>query len=369
MKYYFLAGEASGDLLASGLVRSLKLKDPEFEAKGWGGDLMKEAGVSLSKHIKDLAFMGFAEVLLNLGKILRNFRTCKQEIRDFKPDAVILVDYPGFNMKIAKFTQSLGLKTFFYVSPSVWAWKKSRMFQLRDSCDRLFVILPFEQEFYAKEGIHVDYFGHPLSDQIAAFHDDPKTLSLNLPSEKPVVALLPGSRRQELEHALPIFAQLPERFPDYTFILAEAPGIPKGFYNHFLGECAILRVNRETYALLSIAQYAIVTSGTATLETALFNVPQVVVYKTSPASFMIGKMVVNINFISLVNLILQKACVTELIQDDFNLEKISEELKRLSIPEVNDQIRTDYKLLAEKIGEKGVSIRIAERIIEMCTIS
>lgn len=365
MKYFFLAGEASGDLLASGLVRSLKEQDPEFTAKGWGGDLMKEAGVSITKHIKDLAFMGFAEVLLNLGTILRNFRRCKQEITDFKPDAVILIDYPGFNMKIAKYTKQLGIKTFYYVSPSVWAWKKKRMFDLRDACDRLFVILPFEKEFYAKEGIEVDYFGHPLMDQIGDFQQNPKSLSISLQENKPLVALLPGSRRQELEHALPIFAQLPEKFPNYQFVLAEAPGIPKAFYNHFLGESSIQRVNRETYALLSNADFAIVTSGTATLETALFNVPQIVVYKTSPASFMIGKMVVNINFISLVNLILQKPAVKELLQDDFNLQSLCNELAQLAEPHINAQIRQDYKELSGKIGDAGVSKRIAGKILEM----
>lgn len=365
MKYFFLAGEASGDLLASGLVRSLKAQDPEFTAKGWGGDLMKEAGVSISKHIKDLAFMGFAEVLLNLGTILRNFRRCKQEISDFKPDAVVLIDYPGFNLKIAKYTKRLGIKTFYYVSPSVWAWKKKRMFELRDSVDRLFVILPFEQEFYAKEGIEVDYFGHPLMDQIGDFQQNPKLLSISLQEDKPLVALLPGSRRQELEHALPIFGQLPEKFPNYQFVLAKAPGIPKAFYIHFLGKSSIQRVNRETYALLSKADFAIVTSGTATLETALFKVPQIVVYKTSPASFMIGKMVVNINFISLVNLILQKAAVPELLQDDFNLTRLSNELQKLSDPQINAEIRKDYDILSGKIGEPGVGKRIAAKILQI----
>lgn len=364
MKYFLLAGEASGDLHGSSLIRAMKEEDSNFSCKAWGGDLMQSAGADVVKHIRELAFMGFAEVILHLPQILRNFTDCKEEILNYKPDAVILIDYPGFNLRIARFCKQHRIPVFYYVSPTVWAWKKSRMFQIRDDVNRLFVILPFEKEFYAREGIEVDYFGHPLVDQLAAYNMQEHELHNR--DNQQIIALLPGSRLQELKHSLPIFNKLPDYFPDYRFMLAAAPSIPQELYSQYINHPSIQVQFNKTYDILRGSRAAVVTSGTATLETALLGVPQVVVYKTSPLSYAIGKKLVNIQFISLVNLMMNQGIVKELLQDDFCLERIREELnKLLNLPAYSAEMKNQYKKLAILSGEPGVNKKIAARIREL----
>ncbi len=310
MKYYIIAGEASGDLHGSNLIKQLKSIDPSTDIRGWGGDLMQQAGAHLVKHYKDLAFMGFTEVLMNLRTIFRNIGFCKADILGYAPDALILVDYPGFNMRIAKWARHQGFRIIYYISPQVWAWKENRVKQIRQNVDKMLVILPFEKEFYRKWDYEVEYVGHPLVEVIDDFRAASVAPLPYVPSVKPVIALLPGSRKQEILKKLPVMLETSRFFPDHQFIVAQAPGQDEAFYKDLLAPYPnVSSVSNQTYSLLLNAQAACVTSGTATLETALFGVPEVVCYKGSALSYQIAKRLIKVKYISLVNLIMDKLVV------------------------------------------------------------
>lgn len=357
MKYYIIAGEASGDLHASNLVKELKKLDTAAEVRAWGGDLLQAQGADLVKHYRDLAFMGFKEVIANLGTILKNIRFCKEDIAAYKPDVIIFVDYPGFNMRIAEWARKQGYRTVYYISPQVWAWKPKRALKLKRDIDRMIVILPFEEEFYQGYGYKVDYVGHPLLDVIDTIKPSQAALA-----DKPLVALLPGSRKQEIKKVLPVMLEAARSFPDYRFIVAGAPGQDESFYEPFLDAhgAGVGIVYNKTYDLLRQAEAALVTSGTATLETALFNVPEVVCYKGSKFSFWIGRQLVKVKYISLVNLIMDRPVVKELIQDDFTTETLESELRALlHDSHYRSRMQEDYKTLRQKLGGKGASERAA----------
>ena len=318
MKYYLIAGEASGDLHGSNLIRQIKLRDPEAEFRGWGGDLMEEQGTELVKHYRDLAFMGFIEVVMNLSTILRNIKLCKKDLIDYQPDALILIDYPGFNLRIAEFAKKSGIRVFYYISPQVWAWKASRVKLIRRVVEKMFVILPFEADFYKKYDYEVEFVGHPLLDAIADYESTkqaPEEFKLeNELDDRPIVAVLPGSRKQEISRMLPVMLEVRTHFPNHQFVVAGAPSQPKSFYDQWLAGTDVKLLQARTYDLLQQAKAALVTSGTATLETALFKVPEVVCYSGSAISYQIARRLVSIKYISLVNLIMDQEIVRELIQ-------------------------------------------------------
>lgn len=371
MKYYIIAGEASGDLHASNLIKELKLHDSDAEIRAWGGDLMEKQGAEIVKHYRDLAFMGFAEVIANLKTILNNIKFCKQDILEFKPEALILVDYPGFNLRIAEFAKNERFKVFYYISPQIWAWKKNRVFKIRKYVDKMFVILPFEKEFYRRYDYHVEFVGHPLLDMIESLpSDNCNHFSMgNQLTEQPIIALLPGSRKQEIRKMLSVMLSVVHDFPDYQFVIAGAPSIEMEFYQQITGSSNVEIVQGKTYALLQNAYAALVTSGTATLETALFEVPEVVCYKGSFISYQIAKRVVDksiIKFISLVNLIMDKEVVKELIQNDLNTINLKAELKKITENQSHrEKLMADYKSLKQKLGGKGASKKTAKNIISL----
>lgn len=368
MKYYIISGEASGDLHGANLMRELKALDSEAQFRCWGGDLMKAQGAELVKHYRDLAFMGFTEVLMNIRTILRNIEFCKKDIVEWKPDVLILIDYPGFNLRIAEFAKKEGFKVFYYISPQIWAWKQSRVHKIKRVVDRMFVILPFEQDFYTRFDYKVDFVGHPLLDAIAdrnmhkpSFDEFVKQHGLD---HKPIVALLPGSRRQEISTMLPVMLNIRNDFKDHQFVVAGAPSQTKEFYAQFLQGTGVKIIYNETYSLLQQAEAALVTSGTATLETALFGVPEVVCYKGGYISYQIARRLVKVKYISLVNLIMDGEVVRELIQDEFNEQTLKEELSRL----LNDNAYRSEMLkylseLQQKLGGKGASRKTAELMI------
>jgi len=362
MKYYIIAGEASGDLHGSNLIRELKKQDPGTAVRCWGGDLMEQAGGVLVKHYKDLAFMGFVEVLTNLRTIFRNLDFCKKDILEYRPDALILVDYPGFNMRIAKWAHAQGLRVIYYISPQVWAWKENRVKQIRATVDKMLVILPFEKEFYRRWNYEVEYVGHPLVEVIDNFLAA-GTATPNAP--RPIIALLPGSRKQEILKKLPIMLEVSRFFPDYQFTVAQAPGLDNDFYTGLLSPYPnVSAVRNQTYALLAQAKAACVTSGTATLETALFGVPEVVCYKGSSVSYQIARRLIKVKYISLVNLIMDKLVVKELIQDDLTPKNLQRELNDLlNNPERQQQLRTDYGNLKELLSQGGHASANAARSI------
>ncbi len=365
MKYYIIAGEASGDLHASNLIRELKKKDANAKIRAWGGNLMEEQGAELIKHYADLAFMGFSEVLVNLRTILQNIRFCKQDILNWKPDVLILVDYPGFNLRIAEFAHNKGFKVIYYISPQVWAWKKSRVHAIKKYVDKMLVILPFEKDFYAKYDYQVEFVGHPLLDALPKEFSNEKLFRIeNGLSEKPIIALLPGSRKQEISKMLKVMLSIVDYFPDYQFVIAGAPSIEDNFYQAIInGKNAVL-VKNKTHKLLLASKAALVTSGTATLETALLSVPEVVCYKGSNISYQIAKRIVNIPFISLVNLIMEKEVVKELIQSELNLSNLKIELGKILFNEdKRNEILNDYQELKSKLGEGGASLKAANVII------
>lgn len=365
MKYYIIAGEASGDMHAANLILALKKKDPNALFQAWGGDLMEKAGAKVVKHYRDLAFMGFGEVLRNIGAIYRNFRICKKDILDFSPDVLILVDYPGFNLRIARWAKARHIRVFYYISPQLWAWHSSRAYQIRRDIERMFVILPFEKAFYQKYKYEVDFVGHPLLDVVAADDLQPGNTEITVPAGKKLVALLPGSRKQEITTMLTSMLEIVPQFPECYFILAGAPAIIPDFYRDILGKKKLSNldiIHNNTYALLKKADAALVTSGTATLETALFDVPQVVCYKGSQFSYQIGKRLVNVKYISLVNLILDRPLVKELIQQELTGDNLVSELKYLLSPEGNNVIKTGYQDLRNILGESGASDKTAELI-------
>ncbi|HRN40564.1 MAG TPA: lipid-A-disaccharide synthase [Vicingus sp.] len=364
MKYYIIAGEASGDLHASNLIKELKARDYAASFRCWGGDLMQQQGATLVKHYRDLAFMGFVEVLLNIKTILKNLAFCKEDILANKPDVLILVDYPGFNLKIAAWAKKNGIKVFYYISPQIWAWKQNRVHQIKRNVDKMFVILPFEKAFYTKFNVDVDFVGHPLLDAIANRTKTPFEAFCaqnNLPN-KPIIALLPGSRKQERHTMLPIMLSVIEQFPDYQFVVAGAPSQDTSFYQNYLSKNTSL-IENKTYSLLEHATAALVTSGTATLETALFNVPQIVCYKGNAISFQIAKAVIKVGYISLVNLIADKELVKELIQKELNTKNLKQELAKLLEPNHKNKLLQEYYELQQKLGGVGASARAAELML------
>jgi len=376
MKYYIIAGEASGDLHGSNLIREIKMKDPDALIRGWGGGLMQEAGAEIVKDYRDLAFMGFTEVIRNLPTILKNIKFCKSDILQFKPDAVIFIDYPGFNLRIAEWARKMGFKTIYYISPQVWAWKESRVKGIRENIDKMLVILPFEKDFFHKWNYETEYVGHPLVEVIERYK---KSLEAGLPPEiylahekkvqptLPLIALLPGSRKQEILMKLPVMLEASRQFPDFQVVVAEAPGQDASFYDEVLKNYPQAgRVRNQTYSLLMHARAACVTSGTATLETALFGVPEVICYKGSNISYQIAKRLIKVKYISLVNLIMDKPVVKELIQDEMNVKNIVAELKKLlSDNDTRNRIHKDYDELRELLSQGGnASVKAAGLIVE-----
>ena len=356
MKYYIIAGEASGDLHGSNLIRALKRTDSSAAFRAWGGDMMQDAGADIVKHYRDLAFMGFVEVVMNLRTILSNLTFCKEDILRYKPDALILIDYPGFNLRIAKWAKEQGLKIIYYISPQVWAWKENRVKTIKQCVDKMLVILPFEKDFYKKWHYEVTYVGHPLVEVIDDYKKTPADANSELYRiQKPVIALLPGSRKQEILKKLPVMLEVSKQFSDYQFVVAKAPGQEDSFYEALLAAYTnVQSVSGKTYDLLRHAKAALVTSGTATLETALFAVPEVVCYKGSPISYAIAKRVIKIKYISLVNLIMDKPVVKELIQHELTVTNAAKELNDiLNNPERKLQLASDYKQLHDILSQGG----------------
>ncbi|RYY63587.1 MAG: lipid-A-disaccharide synthase [Chitinophagaceae bacterium] len=353
MKYYLIAGEASGDLHGSNLAKELRRQDESADLRGWGGDLMEAAGVTLVKHYRDLAFMGFVEVLMNLRTILRNLAFCKEDILRHRPDVLVLIDYPGFNLRVAEWAKTQGIRVVYYISPQVWAWKESRVKKIRATVDKMLVILPFEQDWYrTRWDYSVEFVGHPLMQVVNEFLAEHRPEAEYL---KPVIALLPGSRKQEVAVKLPVMLEAARAFPDYQFVVAKAASLEEAFYQEILKEHpGVLSVRNDTYALLAEATAALVTSGTATLETALFGVPQVVCYKGSNISYQIAKRLVKIKYISLVNLIMDRPVVTELIQGECNPAAIERELRLLLFDEQKKaQVKNDYYELKQLLQQGG----------------
>jgi lipid-A-disaccharide synthase len=368
-KIYIIAGEASGDLHGSNLVKALQNESKELEIRFWGGDKMAELLGKPVKHIKDLAFMGFVEVLMNLKTILGNIKLCKTDIENFKPDAILLIDYPGFNLRIADWAKSKGIPVHYYISPQIWAWKESRVHKIKKCVDHMYTILPFETDFYKKHNFKVEFVGHPLLDEVLAYNQvafyKERLFNDNQLSTKPIIALLPGSRKQEVGIKLPIMLEAIDDLEEYQFVIAGAPSLEEDFYAKFLKNSDVKIIFGQTYDLLNCSTAAIVTSGTATLETALFNIPEVVCYKGSKISYHIAKWLIKIKYISLVNLILDREVVKELIQDECNASKISEELlKILPGGSKREQMLNDYKNLKEVLGEGGASTKVAQSLLK-----
>lgn len=365
MKYYLIAGEASGDLHASNLLKELKKLDSNLHCRCWGGDKLVHQGAELVKHYRDLAFMGFIEVVANLPTILKNITFCKEDILAYNPDVIVLVDYPGFNLRIAKWAKQHGFKVVYYISPQIWAWKENRIHAIKKCVDKMLVILPFEKSFYKKWNYEVEYVGHPLIEVIANFQHKEKENKLSIPTNKPIVALLPGSRKQEILQKLPVMLEVSKQFKAYDFIVAKAPGMDENFYQQLLQHNPEVKsMSGKTYDLLSVASAALVTSGTATLETALFGVPEIICYKGNKISFWIAKKLVKIKYIGLVNLIMGKEVVKELIQEEFNTTNVVSELKLL-LEDKNKQaqLQHDYENLKALLSKEGnASQRAAQSI-------
>jgi lipid-A-disaccharide synthase len=371
-RYYIIAGEASGDLHGSNLIKALIKTEPDAIIRCWGGDLMEAAGATLVKHYRELAFMGFWEVIKNLPTIVRNLRFCKEDIQKFKPDVLVCIDYPGFNLRIAEWANQQDLKIAYYISPQVWAWKEKRVIKMKQIIHRMICILPFEKDYFEKKwNWSVDYVGHPLIEVVDQIQHNPSPEPIHWmladfsasPPLQPVIALLPGSRQQEISTLLPIMLSVTQRFPAYDFVVAMAPGIEPTFYQEILKPYPGIRcVRNQTHSLLLQAKAAIVTSGTATLETALLNVPEVVAYKGSPISYFIAKRLISIPYISLVNLIMNKLVVTELIQDAFTTNQLATALTNILSNPVQQKIQEDYRALravlhtGENASEKAAAI-------------
>jgi lipid-A-disaccharide synthase len=369
LKIYLIAGEASGDLHASNLMKAVLQKEPNTEFRYWGGDQMAAVSGEPVKHIKDLAFMGFIEVVANLKTILKNIKDCKKDILAYKPDALVLVDYPGFNLRIAKFAKENGIKVHYYVSPQIWAWKQKRGWKIKETVDEMYCILPFEKEFYKKFNMDVHYVGHPLLDAIENFKENAATQiefknEFNL-DERPIIALLPGSRKQEIKAKLPFMLSAVKGYDNYQLIVAGAPNLPESFYKEIAGSQEMHWISNRTYDLLNNSHAALVTSGTATLETALFKVPQIVCYKGNSISYQIAKRLIKVDYISLVNLISNKEVVKELIQGELTVENIRIELKKiLTDTEDRKLMLEEYEKMAVLLGGGGASEKVASLLIK-----
>lgn len=356
-RLYVIAGEASGDLHGANFLKALRAKDPTIEVRAWGGDRMQAEGAHIVKHYRELAFMGFAEVVMNLRTILRNINACKEDIALWKPDAVMLIDYPGFNLRIAEWAHEQGIKVLYYISPQIWAWKKGRVHKIKRVVDRMFTILPFEKDFYSNYGMDVEFVGHPLLDEITgnAAGIAPRSLEH--------IALLPGSRRQEIGTMLPVMLAVAKQFPGERFVVAAAPSVPRSYYEGMMKGSDAQLVVGDTYGVLRKSKAALVTSGTATLETALFGVPMAVCYKGSAVNVWLAKRLVKVKYISLVNLIMDKPVVQELIQEYMNERVLSAELERLLHDEeyIRDMHR-DMADLLHVLGGAGASERVADGV-------
>lgn len=369
LKIYFIAGEASGDLHASNLMKALREEDARIDFRFWGGDLMAEIAGKPVKHFKELAFMGFIEVVMNLKSIFSNIRFCKEDILAYKPDAIVLVDYPGFNLRIAKWAKSQGIKVYYYISPKVWAWKQSRVHQIKANVDHLFAIFPFEEAFFKKFDYEVEYVGNPLMDAIESYKNQEINTSefrqQHQLGKQRIIAVLPGSRKQEVLVKLPIMLEALKKFPDFQILVAGAPSLPLSFYEPMLENQNVKILHGETYSILNVAEAALVTSGTATLETALFDVPEVVCYKGSPISYQIAKRLIKVRYISLVNLIMDREVVKELIQDDCNPRAISSELEQLiEGGSKREKMLADFKSMQKILGGGGASKKVAQSLLK-----
>jgi lipid-A-disaccharide synthase len=368
MKYFIIAGEPSGDLHGSNLIRGLKASDTEAEIFCWGGDMMEQAGGTLLMHYRRLAFMGFVAVLLNIRSIAKSISLCKNQIVDHNPDVIILIDYPGFNLRIARFAKTLGFKVYYYISPKIWAWKESRIEKIKRYVDRMFIIFPFEVEFYRKHNVEVEYYGNPLVDVIeskkAGFDrqsDIRKSLGMD---DRPAIALLAGSRKHEIKHILPEMVRIVKHFPEYQFVLAGMKDIPESLYRKIIGNSPVTLITDKTYEILFLAHAALVTSGTATLETALAGTPQVVCYKGDFFSMLIAWIVVRVKYISLVNLIMNFEVIRELVQYDLTAKRLIHELKAIVHGgERREKMKEDYEVLKKKLGTAGASTRIAAEMV------
>ena len=365
MKYYIIAGEASGDLHGSNLMKALYKEDATAEIRFWGGDLMESVGGTLVSHYKERAFMGFFEVVMNLSKVLGFIKFCKKDIAGFNPDVVVFIDNSGFNLRVAKWAKQHGFKTNYYISPQVWASRASRVKDIKRDVDILFVILPFEKEFYKKYCYEVEFVGHPLIDAIANRPqlDISKFKKENNLTNQPIIALLPGSRKQEITKMLSLMVSLVDGFSEYQFVVAGAPSQDFSFYQQIIGAKKVAFINNKTYDLLSISYAAIVTSGTATLETALFKVPQVVCYKGGAISYQIAKRIITLKFISLVNLIMDKEVVKELIQNNFTKQNLKQELTKILDTKEREKLFEEYYKLEQILGGKGASKKVAKQIV------
>lgn len=369
MKYYIISGEASGDLHGSNLIRSLQALDAEADFRCWGGDLMRQAGATVVKHYRDLAFMGFVEVAAHLGTILRNMRFCRRDIKAYRPDVVILIDYPGFNMPMARFAHRQGFKVVYYIAPQVWAWRTGRIKKLKRYVDQIYTLLPFEHKFYEAYGATVRFEGNPLVDAIAAYRPDEEFIARyrNSEDKRPLVVILPGSRKQEIKHIFPVMLRAAARMPQYRYVVAGTHTLSEELYRSYLRDYPEIEwVCGHTYDLFSLARAGMVKSGTSTLEAALFSMPQVVCYRTTPATYRIGRLLVNkeVRFISLVNLIMDKEVVTELLQNDLNEARLVSELEKVAEDTgFRKNQKKYYTELQEVIGLPGISDRVADSII------
>lgn len=369
MRYFIIAGEQSGDLHGSNLVRGLIKADKSAEIFCWGGDLMESAGAKLLMHYRKLAFMGFVAVIKNIGAITKNLTLCKQQITEYKPDVVIFIDYPGFNLRIAEFAKNSGFITFWYISPKLWAWNEGRVKKIKKYVDQMFIIFPFEVDFYKKHELKVEYKGNPLVDEtekkISSFPPKKNICKYLGIEEKPVIALLAGSRKHEIELILPQMIRVVRHFPEYQFVLAGVKNIPDELYHKIIGNESVKLIKERTYEILYASQAALVTSGTATLEAALMGTPQVVCYKGDFLSMVIAWIVIKVKYISLVNLIMNSEVIRELVQYDLNENNLLKELKAI-LPggDKRTKILSDYEVLKKKLGPSGASERIAVEMVE-----
>lgn len=367
MKYYIIAGEASGDLHASHLVKEIKNRDQEAEIRGWGGNLMEKAGMKLDQHYKSVAFMGFYEVVANLGKVLNNIKRCKQQILNFNPDALILVDYPGFNLRIADFATKHNFQVYYYIAPKAWAWKQSRATKLGKTVNKLFAILPFEKAFFSNYGVDTQYVGNPLMDylDLDTTEEGRKAfLSRNELMHKPIISLFPGSRKQEIHTILPEMLKISSLFKDYQFVIGGAPAQDPSIYRKHMKEQNLSVIFNQGQELMKYSEAALITSGTATLEAALLNLPQVICYKGNAISIEIARRIVNVDYIGLANLIMDEPVIPELIQKDMTIERMQGELDRmLHDRERREKLFSDYARLREVIGGPGASAKVAKEIV------